>query len=91
MRKVKDPDLPEARRESLDRLGRRALAAVSRYAAARLGAMGGAEGGKKQWVGTTRGAPGSRTQGGHGALGKSERTAVRCLTLDFRFGRCRNP
>jgi hypothetical protein len=54
MGKVKDPDLPDALRRTLDRLGRRALAAVSRYAASRLGAMGGVEGGKKRWVGTTR-------------------------------------
>jgi len=45
----KDPDLPDALRRTLDRLGRRTLAAVSRYAASRLGAMGGVKGGKKAW------------------------------------------
>jgi hypothetical protein len=54
MRKAKDQDLPDSLRRTLDRLGRRTLAAVSRYAASRLGAMGGVEGGKKRWVGTTR-------------------------------------
>ncbi len=47
-------DLPDAMRKTLDRLGRKALAAVIRYASARLGAMGGVEGGKKRWVGTTK-------------------------------------
>jgi hypothetical protein len=46
MKKAKDPDLPDALRRTLDRLGRRTLAAVSRYAASRPGAMGGVEGGK---------------------------------------------
>jgi len=54
MREAKDRDLPDALRRTLDRLGRRALAAVSRYAASRLGAIGGVEGGKKRWAGTTR-------------------------------------
>jgi hypothetical protein len=54
MRTAKDPDLPDALRRTLDRLGRRTLVAVGRYAASRLGAMGGVEGGKKRWVGTTR-------------------------------------
>ncbi len=49
-----ETDLPDALRKTLDRLGRRALAAVIRYASARLGAMGGAEGGKKRWAGTTK-------------------------------------
>ncbi len=49
-----ETDLPEALRKTLDRQGRKALAAVIRYASARLGAMGGAEGGKKRWVGTTK-------------------------------------
>jgi len=49
-----ETDLPDALRKTLDRLGRKMLAAVIRYASARLGAMGGAEGGKKRWVGTTR-------------------------------------
>jgi hypothetical protein len=48
MKKVRDPDLPDALRRTPDRLGRRTLAAVSRYAAPRLGAMRGVEGGKKR-------------------------------------------
>ena len=47
-------ELPEALRATLNRLGRRTLAAVIRYASARLGAMGGTEGGAKRWRGTTR-------------------------------------
>ena len=54
MRTANDPDMPDALLRTLDRLGRRRLAAVSRYAASRLGAMGGLQGGKKRWVGTTR-------------------------------------
>ena len=54
MRKTKDRDLPDALRRTLDRLDRRTLAAVSQYAASKLGAMGGVEGGKKRWAGTTR-------------------------------------
>ena len=54
MTKAKDSDLPDALRRTLDHLGRRALAAVSRYTASRLGGMGGVEGGKKRWLGTTR-------------------------------------
>jgi hypothetical protein len=49
-----ETDIPDALRKTLDRLGRRTLAAVIRYASARLGAMGGAEGGKKRWAGTTK-------------------------------------
>jgi len=41
-------------RGTLDRLDRRTFAAVSRYVASRLGAIGGVEGGRKRWVGTTR-------------------------------------
>ena len=48
-----ETDLPDALRKTLDRLGREALAAVIRHASARLGAMGGAEGGAKRWAGTT--------------------------------------
>jgi hypothetical protein len=73
-----DPKLPDALRRALDRLGRRTLAAVSRYAASRLGAMGGVEGGKKRWVGTTRA---QRREAARKAVmvrwAKSERTAVR--------------
>ena len=54
MRMANDPDLPDALLRTLDRLGRRRLAAVSRYAASRLGAIGDLEGVKKPWVGTTR-------------------------------------
>jgi hypothetical protein len=53
MRTAKDPDLPDALRRTLDRLGRGTLAAVTRYSASRLGGMGGVEGGKKRWAGTT--------------------------------------
>jgi hypothetical protein len=49
-----DSDLPDALRKTLDRLNRPTLRAVSRYVASRLGALGGAEGGKKRWAGTTR-------------------------------------
>jgi hypothetical protein len=49
-----ETDLPDALRKTLDHLGRKALAAVIRYASARLGAIGGVEGGKKRWVGTTK-------------------------------------
>lgn len=48
-----ETDVPDELRKTLDRLGRKALATVIRYASARLGAMGGAEGGAKRWTGTT--------------------------------------
>jgi len=54
MRDATDSALPNALRKILDRLDRRTLAAVTRHAAARLGAMGGVEGGKKRWKGTTK-------------------------------------
>jgi hypothetical protein len=54
MREATDSGLPNALRKTLDRLDRQTLAAVSRYAATRLGAMGGVEGGKKRWAGTTK-------------------------------------
>jgi len=75
-----DPDLPDALLRTLDRLGRRKArgrqpicciqARSDRWPWGRQEAMGGHD---------PRAAPGNRTQGGHGALGKSEGTAARYL------------
>ena len=54
MRKAKDPDLPDALRKIPDRLGRKALASVSRCAAYRRGAMGVSRVARSGWAGTTR-------------------------------------
>jgi len=47
-------ELPKTLRMALNRADRKTLAAVIRHASARLGAMGGVEGGAKRWKGTTQ-------------------------------------